>query len=48
MATHSKTNRAVQRLRRLARRRREAELKKARLALKPKETQVRREDAAET
>jgi len=30
MATHSKTRRAVQRLRRLARRRREAELKKAR------------------
>jgi hypothetical protein len=32
MATHSKTDRAVRRLRRLARRRREAELKKARLA----------------
>jgi hypothetical protein len=32
MATHSKTIRAVQRLRRLARRRREAALKKARLA----------------
>ena len=31
MATHSKTLHAVQRLRRLARRRREAELKKARL-----------------
>jgi hypothetical protein len=30
MATHSKTLHAVQRLRRLARRRREAELKKAR------------------
>ena len=30
MATHSKTNRAVQRLRRLARRRRVAELKEAR------------------
>jgi hypothetical protein len=30
MATHSKTWHAVQRLRRLARRRREAELKKAR------------------
>ena len=30
MATHSKTRRAVQRLRRLARRRREAELKKIR------------------
>jgi len=30
MATHSKTNRAVARLRRLARRRRLAELKKAR------------------
>jgi hypothetical protein len=30
MATHSKTRRAVQRLRRLARRRREAELKLAR------------------
>jgi hypothetical protein len=30
MATHSKTRRAVQRLRRLARRRREAELKAAR------------------
>jgi len=29
MATHSKTKRAVQRLRRLARRRREAELRKA-------------------
>jgi hypothetical protein len=32
IATHSKTLHAVQRLRRLARRRREAELKKARLA----------------
>jgi hypothetical protein len=31
MATHSKTHHAVQRLRRLARRRREAELRKARL-----------------
>jgi hypothetical protein len=31
MATHSKTHHAVQRLRRLARRRREAELKNARL-----------------
>ena len=31
MATHSKTLHAVQRLRRLARRRREAELKQARL-----------------
>ena len=31
MATHSKTLHAVQRLRRLARRRREAELKKARV-----------------
>jgi hypothetical protein len=30
MATHSKTRHAVRRLRRLARRRREAELKKAR------------------
>jgi len=30
MATHSKTRRAVQRLRRLARRRREAALRKAR------------------
>jgi hypothetical protein len=41
MATHSKTKHAVQRLRRLARRRREAELKNARLVLKPKETQSR-------
>jgi hypothetical protein len=32
MATHSKTHHAVQRLRRLARWRREAELRKARLA----------------
>jgi hypothetical protein len=32
MATHSKTHHAVMRKRRLARRRREAELKKARLA----------------
>jgi hypothetical protein len=32
MATHSKTHHAVQRLRRLARRRREAELRKARVA----------------
>jgi hypothetical protein len=32
MATHSKTHNAVMRKRRLARRRREAELKKARLA----------------
>jgi hypothetical protein len=32
MATHSKTRHAVRRLRRLARRRREAELKKALLA----------------
>lgn len=31
MATHSKTRHAVKRLRRLARRRREGELKKARL-----------------
>ncbi len=31
MATHSKTRAAVRRLRRLARRRREAELKKTRL-----------------
>jgi hypothetical protein len=34
MATHSKTRHAVRRLRRLARRRREAELRKARLAPK--------------
>jgi hypothetical protein len=34
MATHSKTRHAVRRLRRLARRLREAELKKTRLALK--------------
>jgi hypothetical protein len=32
MHSHSKTRHAVQRLRRLARRRRDAELKKARLA----------------
>jgi hypothetical protein len=41
MATHSKTRRAVRRLRRFARRLREAELKKARLALKPREIQAR-------
>ena len=34
MATHSKTHNFVMRKRRLARRRREAELKKARLAAK--------------
>jgi hypothetical protein len=38
MATHSKTLHAVERLRRLARRRREAELKKARLGATPKPT----------
>ena len=36
MATHSKTHHAVMRKRRLARRRREAELKKAREAARPK------------
>lgn len=40
MATHSKTHHAVQRLRRLARRRREAELRKTRRAggAKPRAT----------
>jgi hypothetical protein len=36
VATHSKTHHAVKRKRRLARRRREAELRKAREAARPK------------
>jgi len=42
MATHSKTQNAVQRLRRLARRRREAELKNARLGATDKRQPSRR------
>jgi hypothetical protein len=48
MATHSKTRHAVRRLRRLARRRREAEFKKALLAATEKGLAAEKRPAADT